>query len=165
MKQPKPKKKIKAVTYKQKLIEYKKKKAENIKTRKPTKKRSDRTKLLKELTTLSHEYIRKRDNYACITCGASGLTGRNCHAGHYISVRFKRIAFDEKNMNCQCFKCNVTYKGNLIIYRIKMIEKYGIELVKNFENIEISQDVYKLYDDEIKQLIEYYKGKFNLFKD
>ena len=62
-------------------------------------------------------YICKRDNYTCFTCGKAGNQG-----GHF---KHGKLDFDEMNINCQCPRCNKWLHGNLGIYAIKLIEKYG----------------------------------------
>lgn len=79
------------------------------------------------------DYIRTRDKYTCITCGLVG-DKHNIDAGHYIPRAHRLILYDEFNVHAQCFKCNCVYEGNTIIYRKKLIEKYGEEEVLRLEN-------------------------------
>ena len=53
--------------------------------------------------------------------------------GHYVSRACLPLRYDEKNCNCQCPRCNVFLHGNLIDYRIALVEKYGDTVVDGLE--------------------------------
>ena len=69
----------------------------------------------------------------CFTCG------RRFHinaldAGHFVSGRRNAILFDERNVHIQCRHwCNLTNHGQHKIYRQKMIERYGVDVVEELE--------------------------------
>lgn len=72
------------------------------------------------------DWIKKRDNYLCVTCGS-----RNANqAGHFWHGV---LDFDEMNINCQCKQCNHFKSGNLAPYSIYLIRKHG---QKAFEDLE-----------------------------
>ena len=69
--------------------------------------------------------VRERDSFRCFTCDAI-LDKYTSQAGHF---KHNRLDFDEINVNCQCVKCNKWKHGNLGEYAIRLIKKYGIEVV------------------------------------
>jgi hypothetical protein len=101
-------------------------------------------------------YIRKRDEgKACISCGT--YNGQ-FHAGHYQSVgNCPELRFNEDNVHGQCATCNNHLSGNLINYRINLINKIGIKGVEFLERKD--HEPLKLTVDEIKDLIAVYKKK------
>ena len=130
----------------------------NKKKRKPKKLEDQTNKQLEEtLWKWFSKYIKKRDKGACFTCPSRNLSGRNYHAGHFISRRFKRLKFDEDNVHGQCARCNVFLSGNLIVYRNRMIKKYGTRQIESFESIELKQDVFKLDREWLIEKINHYK--------
>lgn len=92
----------------------------------------DRT--ISQLKALADEefskYIRQRDG-RCITCDST----ERLQAGHYISRDCLELRYDEKNVNCQCMQCNVFKKGNYPIYSIKMMDKYGDNILYDLDEI------------------------------
>lgn len=72
--------------------------------------------------------VRQRDNGVCFTCGVKKPI-EEMNAGHFIHKNC--LDFNKMNINCQCVKCNQYLSGNLGIYAIKLIEKYGKEQVDN----------------------------------
>jgi len=77
-------------------------------------------------------WIRKRDEgLACISCGS----GRPEHAGHYLSAgHHSRLRFDERNVHCQCIRCNYFLSGNQMYYRQGLIKKIGLSEVESLES-------------------------------
>ncbi|AUR90581.1 NinG protein [Vibrio phage 1.162.O._10N.261.48.E3] len=94
----------------------------------------------KEAQTAVNAYIRARDyGKACISCGrhpkAKGLKGHNIDAGHYRSRGAAgHLRFNLLNIHAQCVKCNREQSGNVVDYRIRLIEKIGVELVESLEH-------------------------------
>ena len=62
-------------------------------------------------------WIRNRDK-KCITCGST----KTLQAGHFWHAC---LDFDEININTQCSGCNHYKSGNLAIYAIYLLNKYG----------------------------------------
>ena len=112
---------------------------------------------LKLLQTAFNAYIRKRDEgLPCISCGKDD-NSKQYHAGHYRSVgSCPELRFEELNVHKQCAKCNNYLHGNLIKYRIALIDKIGL---KNVEWLESNHPPTKLTIPEIKELIIDYKNK------
>ena len=113
-----------------------------------SKHRSLRQKLYAKAEKVFHAWIRERDkDKGCITCG-----GPVEQAGHW---KHGKLDFDEMNLNGQCRSCNYFRSGNLGIYTIRLIEKYGLEKVKDLER---RAEIVKKYSvEELKEIIEKYK--------
>lgn len=110
-------------------------------------------KLLKKTQMVFNSYIRNRDkDLGCISCG-----GSIDHAGHYFSVGSHSILrFDEMNVNGQCIGCNTYKHGNLIMYRIGMVKKYGNLMVELLEIEAIETRVKKWTRTELEEIIKKY---------
>lgn len=80
---------------------------------------------LREAQTAFNAFIRARDHdQPCISCGRFH-TG-SYDAGHYRSVGAQpALRFDESNVHKQCVPCNQHKGGNIIEYRIRLVEKIG----------------------------------------
>lgn len=78
-----------------------------------------------------HKFIRERDkNKPCISCGK--FTDLEC--GHFYSAgHYPALRFDEENSHGQCSRCNRFLHGNLLEYRIGLINRYGQEFVEKLE--------------------------------
>lgn len=76
-------------------------------------------------------FIRNRDPL-CITCGNPAT-----QAGHFLHNSDKKnkqlggneLWYDEQNVHGQCSQCNLFKSGNLGIYSVKLIEKYGPDII------------------------------------
>lgn len=88
-------------------------------------------------------YIRLRDyNKPCISCGCSkvsvfgGYRGAGgWDAGHYRSRgAAAHLRFNLLNIHKQCVKCNRDRSGNVVDYRIRLIERIGITAVESIES-------------------------------
>ena len=51
-------------------------------------------------------------------------------AGHF---KHAVLDFDELNVHCQCNDCNRWQYGNLKVYRERLIDKYGKEVVEELD--------------------------------
>jgi hypothetical protein len=89
--------------------------------------------LKKRAWVVFSKWIRNRDNNRCITCGKTRDTlnkkGKKSviYGGHYCH---NREDFNERNINAQCYTCNWRKKGNMRFYTIYMVDKYGLDYVK-----------------------------------
>ena len=107
--------------------------------------RSLRQKLYAKAEKVFHAWIRERDKN-CITCGQPAD-----QAGHW---KHNKLDFDEMNLNGQCRSCNYFRSGNLGIYTIRLVEKYGLEKVKDLER---RAEIIKKYSiEELKEIIKKY---------
>ena len=111
--------------------------------------------LLKSTQKVYNSWIRKRDEgQPCISC--KNPTPKKVNAGHYIaSGKSKLLTFNEDNVHLQCEYCNTHLHGNLLDYRINLIEKIGIEKV---EYLEENRHITKKYlRSELLAITEKYK--------
>lgn len=116
------------------------------------------TKLKSELKTASqwrteaqaafNAYVRYRDRKLdCISCDAGGShegMGGYWDAGHYRSRGSSRhLSFQLWNVHKQCHKCNRHLSGNIVAYRIKLIERIGLDRVEALEynNCTVRHDI------------------------
>lgn len=113
------------------------------------------SRLKKKLWKLVSEYVRRRDFGVCFTCGAK-KHWRQMQAGHFIPKKIcgADLYFDERNIHCQCFRCNINLGGNGAIYAQNMRKRYGDEFVNEIYRMfyqKITQwkeiDLDKLYQD------------------
>lgn len=111
---------------------------------------------IKLLQIVFNKYIRLRDkNLPCISCGRTIV--EEFHAGHYIASTYQIHRFNEFNVNKQCSFCNTHLRGNLLDYRIGLINKIGLAEVCKLE--ETKHNKLELTNDELKDLIKEYKLK------
>lgn len=112
---------------------------------------------LKELQVVFNKWVRLRDEGDnCISCNKPA---KKENAGHYRSVGGNpELRFEPLNCNLQCEYCNTYLHGNLIDYRINLINKIGLDKVEWLE----SKHEPKHYTvQELKELKEYYKKRLD----
>lgn len=87
----------------------------------------------KEAQQAVNEFIRLRDaNEPCISCGRYHAGAY--HAGHYRSTKAApELRFETRNIHKQCAPCNTHLSGNLVEYRIRLIQKIGQDAVEWLE--------------------------------
>ena len=104
----------------------------------------------KEAQAAFNRFIRLRDaHWPCISCGRHHQG--QYHAGHYKSVgAHPELRFEELNNHKQCAPCNNHLSGNIVNYRINLIEKIGIEKVEWLEGPHEMKD----YDIDDLQIIK-----------
>lgn len=117
-----------------------------------------RSEWLKECQAVFNRFIRLRDaGLPCISCGHPNNGSRQFHASHYKSVGGNpALRFDEANCHSACSICNNHLSGNLVPYRVALIEKIGQAEVDRLEG---PQQPLKLTIEEIQELIKTYKQK------
>lgn len=123
--------------------------------------------LKKKLWDAFSAYIRQRDSangwFICISCGTPQSTQEgNLHAGHYHkSSMSMALRYDEKNVNGQCYHCNIRLEGNRQGYEKGLIKKYGPAVIQDFDirknnKVKWTRFEYelhiKIYTDKIKTL-------------
>lgn len=84
-----------------------------------------RSKWLGEAQQAFNAFIRARDAHLpCVSCGR--MHNGQWHAGHYLSTGARpELRFDEANCHKQCQPCNTHLHGNLIAYRLALVDKIG----------------------------------------
>lgn len=111
---------------------------------------------LKDLQRIFNRYIRLRDkDEPCISCKTT--VSEVWDAGHFRAVgSHPELRFEELNVHKQCRKCNGYWGGNLIDYRINLIDKIGLLKV---EWLEGKHKPTKLTIPEIESLKKLYLNK------
>lgn len=95
----------------------------------------------KEAQTAFNRYIRMRDlNKNCVSCGnplisnRNYLTGSAVDASHYRSRgAASHLKFNVFNVHSACTRCNRQLSGNAVEYRIRLIQRIGLERVERLE--------------------------------
>lgn len=95
-------------------------------------------KLVAEAQAEFNRYIRLRDaGQPCICCGqpmGEGVPGGSVDAGHYRSRgSAPHLRFDERNVHAQRKQCNRYGSGNVVGYRLGLIERIGLPAVEALE--------------------------------
>lgn len=115
---------------------------------------------LKKAESACNEYIRARDPDICISCGVTHSSA--WQAGHYISVGAnKTIRYHEDNIHKQCIHCNMHKASNATEYRIRLLEKIGVERVEWLESWHPPVKMTRAAAEEIEA---YYKQKLKTLK-
>lgn len=135
-------------------------KTERKETREAKVRLKSKSEWLKEAQTVFNQYIRLRDkDLPCISCQRFH-TGQY-HSGHYRSVgAHPELRFDELNVHKQCSACNNYLSGNIVEYRINLINKIGIDAVNYLEGkhqlkhytIEDIKTLKAIYREKVKTL-------------
>ena len=94
-------------------------------------------------------YVRYRDGWQCITCGIYIPNDKKAmHAGHYIDRGILSMRWNERSVNAQCAKCNARehWSKDKNIYAVKLIEKYGSNILVELEHEKKIKTDYKRHD-------------------
>ena len=105
------------------------------------------TRLHKKARAIFAHWIVLRDKGICFTCCRQG---NQC--GHF--RHGKNMDFSEKGNHCQCVACNLFRSGNLAVYAQKLIEKYGVEIIKELNQEADKPRVFKR--SELEEIIKRY---------
>lgn len=95
----------------------------------------------KEAQSAFNRYIRIRDEgKECVSCGnpligkSNYLTGSAIDASHYRSRgAASHLKFNTFNVHSACTRCNRQLSGNAVEYRIRLINRIGLERVECLE--------------------------------
>jgi hypothetical protein len=111
---------------------------------------------LREAQQAFNEYIRLRDAHRpCVSCGRHHEG--QYHAGHYRSVGANpELRFEPLNVWKQCAPCNTHLSGNLVNYRISLLQEIGAAKV---EWLEGPHEPRKYTVEEIKTIKAEYRAK------
>ncbi|HHU0804209.1 TPA: recombination protein NinG [Enterobacter hormaechei subsp. steigerwaltii] len=96
----------------------------------------------KEAQSAFNRYIRIRDEgKPCVSCGnpligkSNYLTGSAIDASHYRSRgAASHLKFNTFNVHSACTRCNRQLSGNAVEYRIRLIDRIGLERVERLES-------------------------------
>ena len=118
--------------------------------------KSKHYRLMEKAWKLCSEYVRRRDQGRCFTCGDI-KEWKLQQAGHYIHGKHTPIYFHEHNVHCQDVKCNHFLSGNRDVYLRNLQKKYGMEEADRLYNQRDKVHYFKI--GELEEIIEYYKEK------
>ncbi|MEJ5030048.1 recombination protein NinG [Comamonas sp. MYb69] len=130
-----------------------------------TKRRKEAIKTIPELTREAqiafNAFIRARDQAAGYPCISSGRpldwSGNAVDAGHYRSTgAAPHLRFNEDNCHAQSKFDNQWRAGNVVDYRIKLIDRIGLERV---EALEADNQVRKWTRQELIDIRDKYRAK------
>ncbi|WP_338882654.1 recombination protein NinG [Xenorhabdus sp. TH1] len=101
-------------------------------------------------------YIRERDrDLPCVSCGTH--TSAQWDAGHYRTTSAApQLRFDERNIHRQCVVCNQHKSGNLVPYRVELIQRIGQAAV---DAIESNHDRHRWTIEECRAIRDEYREK------
>ena len=88
-----------------------------------------RAEYMKEAQQAFNAWVRERDaDQPCISCGRHHQG--QYHAGHYRTVQASpELRFEPLNVHKQCAPCNNHKSGDIVNYRINLVQKIGAEKV------------------------------------
>jgi len=123
-----------------------------------------RSTIVKNLDTVFSQYIRlryaKNEIAECYTCGKKDHYKKQ-QAGHFASRRHYSTRWDELNVQVQCYSCNIGMQG--------LQFEFGKRLNKDFGDYTAeallikSKQVVKFSDNDLQDMITYYKDKLKEF--
>jgi len=118
----------------------------------------------KELDKVFSLYIRQKyadDNgyVSCYTCGNS-KHWKEMHCGHYVSRSYLSTRFDENNVRCQDYSCNMYKGGDPITFRENLVKEIGEECVLEIEKKrhEITHYTIQWYKDKVEHYTQELKN-------
>lgn len=122
---------------------------------------------LKRAQQAFNAWVRLRDaSKPCISCGTTGTNsirysgGGQWHAGHYRTIAAApELRFEPLNVHKQCSQCNAMNSGNIVEYRMNLVQRIGADKVAWLEG---PHEPKKYTVEEIKALIARYRGLVKL---
>lgn len=93
-----------------------------------------------------------KGQFGCFTCDYVGL---DLQLGHYIPRGSKKVAWDLDNCRWQCFRCNNELRGNVKVFRERLIDDIGIERVlelESWKNKPVGSEFIREVNRELKDL-------------
>lgn len=112
--------------------------------------------LKKKLDDIFSKYIRRRDHGICFSCGKT-KHWKEQQAGHYIKRSRNITRYDERNVHCQCVKCNMFDGGNYPEYTKALIGRYGHDIIDYL--VDKSKEDKQFTVEELQELIDIYSKK------
>jgi len=109
---------------------------------------------MKDTQVAFNAWVRARDaDQPCISCGRFHQ-GKN-DAGHYRTVASApELRFEPLNCHLQCSPCNTHKSGDIVNYRINLLQRIGAEQV---EWVEGPHEPKKYTVDELKAMTAHYR--------
>ncbi len=116
---------------------------------------------VREAQVVFNEWVRLRDaDLPCVSCGRHH--DGQYHAGHYRTVGANpEIRFEPLNVWKQCAPCNTHLSGNLVNYRLSLLERIGAE---KLDWLEGPHPARKYTTEEIKAIKADYREKIKELK-
>jgi hypothetical protein len=118
---------------------------------------AERKRLVRALDTVFSQYIRKRDESTCYTCGRGLNHGLTMQCGHLLTRSCYSTRWDENNAKCQCSGCNITHEFHPETFTLKYIQQHGLPAYEAL--VYKHKSVAKFSSSDLKILIEYYRAK------
>ncbi len=115
--------------------------------------------ILQQAEKVFNAWIRKRDTlpdrtFICISCGKY-KSNKEMDCGHFYPKTFAMTRFNEDNNHGECVQCNRMDSNHLIGYKLRLLEKIGLERMKKLK--ELHNKPFKWDRYELELLIEKYK--------
>jgi len=122
----------------------------------------DRPKALRAAREAFNAFIRYRDKgLPCISCQRHHQG--QYHAGHYKTKgAHPELEFCELNVMKQCAPCNNHLSGNIVNYRINLIDRIGLDKVEWLEGY---HEPKRYTVDELWKIRDEYKAKLKELKN
>lgn len=142
--------------------EEKKRRAERAQHRAAKERLKTRSDYMREAQQAFNAYIRERDHdLPCISCGR--FHQGQWHAGHYRTVGGSpELRFDPLNCHKQCAPCNNHKSGDIVNYRITLVQRIGADRVAWLEGphepkrytVDDLQEIKRTYRAMTRELIK-----------
>jgi hypothetical protein len=118
--------------------------------------------LKKILWKLTSEYVRRSeaDHTGQTKCSTCDLIRhwKEMQAGHFIpKAQGNAIYFDLRNINTQCYRCNINLGGNGAEYYPFMLDKHGQEVIDELRRL--SRTTVKFTKADYEEMIVEMKAK------
>ena len=129
------------------------------------------SRLKKELDKVYSHYIRLKEclettgnpnQGICFTCGTRH-DFKNLQCGHYIPRNHNSTRYYEKNTHIQDVRCNIFLRGNLDVYALSLISKYGDGILDELNKMK--NTIKNFTKDELLLLIHNYKQKLRKLEE
>jgi 5-methylcytosine-specific restriction endonuclease McrA len=125
-------------------------------------KKPTRKTIVKKLDKLFSLYIRtryaKNEIAECITCGKKAHY-KKLQAGHFMSRKNYATRWEEKNVEVQCYACNVMRYGEQYKFGLYLEKKHGQGTAEKLQRL--SRQTVKFSNDDLLEKIKHYKTVLN----
>lgn len=142
-------------------------KVERAETRRRKEADKDVPDLIAEADKAFAAWIRERDSQAGWPCVSSGralnwVIGNQVDAGHYRSRgAASHLRYNEDNCHAQSKRDNRFRAGNVVEYRIRLVQRIGLTRV---EALESDNKPHKWTRDELRGIRDHYRAKLKELK-
>ena len=114
----------------------------------------------KLLWPIFSQFIRQRDKGVCFICGLK-RPWKKMQAGHLIPKMIGGLGlyFNEQNVHCCCYRCNINLGGNGALYARKIKEVYGQECLDLLYEMYDERKNFSISDEEYQGMIKKYSAR------